>query len=108
MAHTVQEVMTRNPLSLKASSSVMEAARRMRDSNIGDVIVTDESGNVCGIVTDRDLVVRAIASGQDPKNTKIESVCSRDITVLKPTQTTQEAVKLMKEKAIRRLPVVDG
>jgi CBS domain-containing protein len=59
-------------------------------------------------VTDRDLVVRAIASRQDPKSTRLESVCSRDMTVLKSTETTDEAVKLMREKAIRRLPVIDG
>src|ERR1051326_7405070 len=108
MAQLVQDVMTRNPKTLKASSSIIEAARAMRDSNNGDVIVTDDNGKVCGIVTDRDLVVRAIASGQDPKSTRLESVCSRDMTVLKSTETTDEAVKLMREKAIRRLPVIDG
>ena len=108
MANRVQDVMTGNPKTLKASSSIMEAARMMRDSDIGDVIVVDDSGKVYGIVTDRDLVIRAIASGEDPKSTRIESVCSREMTVLHPTQTTDEAVKLMKEKAIRRLPVVDG
>jgi len=64
------------------------------------------SAKVCGIVTDRDLVVKAIASGSDPSKTSIGSVCTKDVTVLKPTQTTDDSVKIMREKAIRRLPVV--
>src|SRR3990170_7136176 len=66
------------------------------------------SAKVCGIVTDRDLVVKAVASGSDPSKTSIGSVCTKDVTVLKPTQTTDDAVKVMREKAIRRLPVVEG
>jgi CBS domain-containing protein len=63
---------------------------------------------VLGIVTDRDLVVKAVAAGSDPSKTSIDSVCSKDVTALKPTQTTDDAVKMMREKAIRRLPVVEG
>jgi len=108
MASLVQDVMTRNPKVLRASSTVMDAARAMRDSKIGNLIVVDDTNKVRGIVTDRDLVVKAVASGLDPSKTSIESVFSKDVTVLKLTQTTAEAVKLMTEKAIRRLPVMDG
>jgi len=108
MANLVQDVMTRNPKVLRASSTVMDAASTMRDFDIGDVIVVDDTNKVHGIVTDRDLVVKAVASGSDPSKTSIGSVCTKDVTVLKPTQTTDDAVKIMREKAIRRLPVVEG
>lgn len=108
MATLVQDVMTRNPKVLRASSTVMDAACIMRDSKIGDVIVVDAAQKICGIVTDRDLVVKAIAVGSDPNRTSLESVCSKDVTSLKSTQTTDDAVKMMREKSIRRLPVVEG
>ena len=108
MATLVQDVMTRNPKVLRASSTVRDAARTMRDFKIGDVIVVDDRNKVRGIVTDRDLVVKAVASGSDPSKTPLESVCTKDVTVLMPTQTTDDAVKIMREKAIRRLPVVEG
>lgn len=108
MATLVQDVMTRNPKVLRASSTVMDAACIMRDSKIGDVIVVDAANKICGIVTDRDLVVKAVAVGSDPNRTSLESVCSKDVTSLKSTQTTDDAVKMMREKSIRRLPVVEG
>ncbi len=108
MANLVKDVMTRNPKVVRASSTVMDAACIMRDSKIGDVIVVDDANKVRGIVTDRDLVVKAVASGTDPSKTSIESVCTRDVTVLKPTQTTDDAVTIMREKAVRRLPVVEA
>jgi len=108
MANLVQDVMTRNPKVVRASTTVKDAACIMRDSKIGDVIVVDDANKVCGIVTDRDLVVKSVASGSDPSKTSIESVCSKDVTALKPTQTTDDAVKMMRDKAIRRLPVLDA
>jgi CBS domain-containing protein len=68
MTKLIQDVMTRNPEILRSSSTIMEAARTMRDSTIGDVLVLDEMNRLCGIVTDRDLVVRALASGSDPQD----------------------------------------
>ena len=108
MANLVQDVMTRHPKVVRASSTVMDAACIMRDFKIGDVIVVDDANQVRGIVTDRDLAVTAVASGSDPSKTSIESVCTKDVTVLKPTQTTEDAVTIMREKAIRRLPVVEA
>lgn len=108
MANLVKDVMTRNPKVVRASSTLMDAACIMRDSKIGDVIVVDDANNVSGIVTDRDLVVKAVAAGADPSKTSIESVCTRDVTVLKPTQTIDDAVTVMRQQAVRRLPVVEA
>jgi CBS domain-containing protein len=107
MAQTIRDVMTTNPISISAASSVADAARAMRDSNIGDVIVLDDS-RIRGIVTDRDIVVRALAEGRDPFTTKIGDICSQELTTLSPTDSVDDAVYLMREKAIRRLPVVEG
>lgn len=106
MAQSIREVMTENPIRLSADTSIQEAARAMRDNDIGDVIV-EKNGKLCGIVTDRDIVVRAIAEGKNLKSTDLESICSKDVTTLTPDQTVKDATDLMKEKALRRLPVID-
>ena len=79
----------------------------MRDSNIGDVIVAD-NGQICGIVTDRDVVVRATAEGRDPAKTKLADICSQELTTASPSDSVDQAVQLMRRKAIRRLPVVEN
>jgi CBS domain-containing protein len=107
MAKSVRDVMTRNPICLSASTPIREAAQQMRDHNIGDVVV-EKAGKLCGIVTDRDIVVRAIAEGKNVENTNLESICSKDVTALSPDQTDEDAVRLMREKKIRRLPVVEN
>jgi len=107
VAQTLKDLMTPNPLTVKAGTTIFEAAQQMRDQGIGDVIVTD-GGKVCGIVTDRDIVVRAIADGREPTTTKVGDICSRDLVTLAPTADVTEAVTLMRERALRRLPVVEN
>src|SRR5512138_2340860 len=99
--------MTPNPVTLPAITSVTDAARRMRERDIGDVIVEDK-GHIYGIVTDRDLVVRVLGEGRDPASTRLGEVCSRELTVLAPQDAVEAAIALMKAKAIRRLPVVEA
>ncbi len=106
MAQKIKDVMTRSPVMLPGGMSIVEAARRMRDENIGDVIVVD-GDHIVGIVTDRDLVVRVLANGHDPRQTTVEGVCSRELTTVMPEDDFDTAVKLMREKSIRRLPVVE-
>src|SRR5437667_11892330 len=81
MAQSIRDVMTTPPVTLPATSSIMEAARAMRDANIGNVIVV-ENGQVCGIVTDRDLVVRGIADGRDIARLKLADISSRVLTTV--------------------------
>ena len=107
MAKPIRDVMTANPVCLPASTPILDAARQMRDNDIGDVVV-EKSGKICGIVTDRDIVVRAIAEGKNVQTTDLESICSKEITSLRPDQTEEDAVRLMRQKAIRRLPVVEN
>jgi CBS domain-containing protein len=107
MAQTVREIMTENPVTLPRSASISEAAKRMRDDDIGDVIVMDD-GDMCGLVTDRDIVVRAVAEGADPQFTKVDEICTHELVTVGPDDSLQQTVQLMRERAVRRVPVVDG
>jgi CBS domain-containing protein len=106
MARNLHEVMTPDPFTLPSSSSVFEAAKVMRDSNIGDVLVVD-GGKLAGIVTDRDITVRVVAEGKDPKSTAIKEICTGDVVGVAPNDSVERAVRMMREKALRRLPVVE-
>jgi CBS domain-containing protein len=106
MAQLVQDVMTPNPVALEATASLVEAALAMRDFDVGAVLVL-ENGQVRGIVTDRDIVVRGIAGGNYPATVTLGEICSRELTTLSPTDSVEEAVAQMRDKSVRRLPVVE-
>lgn len=107
MKQSIREVMTKDPITLDSGSTIVEAARAMRDSDVGNVIVL-ENGKICGIVTDRDIAVRAVAEGKDAQGTKLGDICSRDLTTISPDDSVEDATRIMREKAIRRLPVVEN
>ena len=102
----VRDVMSPRPRMLRAEATISEAAEVMRREDIGDVIVVD-ADRLYGMLTDRDIVVRVLAEGQDPSQTRIGDVCSRELTTISPEESVGQAVRLMREKAIRRLPVVE-
>ncbi|WP_129666311.1 CBS domain-containing protein [Phytoactinopolyspora endophytica] len=104
MAQKVSEIMTGAPVTVDTNASVQEVAQLMRDRDIGDVVVTDDNG-VCGLVTDRDIVVRALAVDGDPTRTKIGDICSRDLVAIGADDDVDHAVRIMRERAVRRLPV---
>jgi CBS domain-containing protein len=106
MAQEIRELMTPNPMSMPGTASVHEAARAMRDEDIGDVIVI-EHNQVCGIVTDRDIAVRIVAEEKDPAATALADICSHSLLTVKPSDKVEHAVRLMRTHAIRRLPVVE-
>jgi CBS domain-containing protein len=104
----VRQVMTAAPDAVRLTSTLQEASRVMKDKDIGDVLVEDDKGKLAGIITDRDLAIRATAEGADPKTTKVTTVYTKDITTLAPTDTVQDAIKQMRANDVRRLPVVEG
>jgi CBS domain-containing protein len=106
IAKTVGDLMTAPPTALDVGDLVSDAARAMRDGNIGDVLVTQD-GRLVGIMTDRDVVVRVLAEGRDPGKTVLGDVCSRDLATLGAGEAIETAVVRMRETAIRRLPVVE-
>ena len=105
---SVREVMTPNPQTVRPSSTVAAAAKDMSQKDVGAMIVVDASNSILGILTDRDIAVRAVAEGKDVKTVKVSDVCSQDPTTLSPSDSVQDAVRLMRDKAIRRLPVVEN
>lgn len=107
MARLVRDVMTADPVSLPDTATVVEAARAMRDNDIGAVVITRRDGTPCGLVTDRDIAVRAIADGRDAASTPAGEICSERLTAVAPTTPIEEAVRTLRRGAIRRLPVIE-
>jgi len=107
MAQTVRDVMTTNLVTCPSSAPLKDAAGYMRDRDIGDVLVVDD-GSICGIVTDRDIVVRCVAEGGDVRDATVGDVCTADLTTVSADTTIEDAARLMRDNALRRLPVVDG
>lgn len=103
---TVREVMSTEPIGLPGTSTVQEAARLMRDQDVGDVLVIDDD-RLEGVVTDRDIVVRGLADGLDG-TTPLAQVCTETVVTLGPETTLEDAAQTMREQSVRRLPVVDG
>ena len=105
---TVRDVMTKDPRSLAANVTVVDAAATMKRDDIGNVIVLGDDNAVAGIVTDRDIVVRVVAENRDPSATQLREICSADVATVSPDDTVERAVNLMREHAVRRLPVVEN
>lgn len=109
MAQQIQDIMTKQIHTVRSDATLLDVARVMRDKKIGDVLVTNRDGTLRGIVTDRDIVVRAGAAGKALDRTQAGEICSDRLIKLAPTSTIEEAVKVMREHAVRRVPVVtDG
>ena len=102
-----QDIMTHDPVTVDVSATLVDVARRMRDHDIGAVIVTEDD-KVRGILTDRDIVVRAAADGRDLRSVRVQDVRSADLVTLKPDDMLDSAVEVMRRHDVRRLPVVDG
>ncbi|GAA4242625.1 CBS domain-containing protein [Actinomadura meridiana] len=107
MAQKVNEVMTPVPVAVSPDTSLVRVGDLMRQHGIGDVLVVHE-GRLRGLVTDRDIVVRAVAVEKDMSTTAVADICSTNIVTVAPDADADDAVLLMRRHAVRRLPVVDG
>jgi CBS domain-containing protein len=105
MPETVRDIMARNPVVLTPDTSVQQAAQQMRDDDIGNVIVA-KGDKLQGIVTDRDIVVRAVADGRI--DSQIGDIASGNVTTIEPDQPADDAARIMREQNVRRLPVVEN
>jgi CBS domain-containing protein len=106
MAQKVFEVMTPAPVALRPDQPLADAAIQMREHGIGDVLVADD-GQLKGLITDRDIVVRGIAEGKDPGSTSVAELCSENLITVTPKDDARTAVSRMREAEVRRIPVVD-
>jgi CBS domain-containing protein len=105
MAQTIREFMTKNPRTVSPDQTIQDAAKIMRDEDTGVVPIT-ESDNLTGVITDRDIVIRAVAEGRDGQTT-VREVASQDVVTIDPQQDLDEALRLMAQHQVRRLPVVE-
>src|SRR3954468_19976844 len=104
---SVGEVMTRRVIYLPEATMLDEAAQAMRDQGIGDVVVTS-GPTMVGLVTDRDIVIRAIAENLAPQQTSLGSIVSHELIMIEQSATVDEAVQAMRERGVRRLLVCDA
>ncbi|MFI0485024.1 CBS domain-containing protein [Actinomadura sp. 9N215] len=107
MAQKVNEVMTPVPVAVSPDTSLVQVGDLMRQHGIGDVLVVHE-GRLRGLVTDRDIVVRAVAVEKDMSGTAVADICSTNVVTVAPDADADAAVQLMRRHAVRRIPVVDG
>jgi CBS domain-containing protein len=106
MADSIRDLMTPNPRSLESGSTVMEAARLMRDEDVGSIPVT-EGHKLVGTVTDRDITIRVVAEGKSPESVTVGEIAARELVTIDPQQDLDEALRLMAQHQVRRLPVVE-
>lgn len=102
----IRDVMTPNPRCVAPTESIQAAAKIMREEDTGAVPVV-ENGKVLGMLTDRDIVIRAVADGTK-LDQPVRAIVSSDVVCATPDMSTRDASKLMSEHQIRRLPVVEG
>jgi predicted transcriptional regulator len=108
VGQTIRDIMTTNIHCVSGDTSLLEVARLMRDERIGAVLVTDGDDKLRGIVTDRDLVVRGAAATRAFDKTKVVDICSSKLFELEPDASIDDAVQVMRDHAVRRVPVVDA
>jgi CBS domain-containing protein len=105
MAQSIREVMTADPRTVDADATCVDAAREMRDGDVGSIVVV-ENGAVAGIITDRDIVVRVVADGTDPSTAKVRDAATMNPVTLTVDQSVDDAIRVMREQDIRRIVVV--
>jgi CBS domain-containing protein len=107
MGKNIREVMTSEVKACEPTATVAEAAKLMAEQDVGPIPVV-EDGRLAGIVTDRDIVVKVVAKGQDVNSTTVGDIASRDLVTISPEDDLSEALTRMAEHQVRRLPVVEG
>jgi CBS domain-containing protein len=107
MTTKVRDIMSAALACLAPTDSVLAAAKAMKDRGIGTVLVMS-GGRLDGLVTDRDIAIRVLAENRDPLTTLVGDICSRELTVLGPDDDFEYATRLVRERAVRRLPVIAG
>jgi CBS domain-containing protein len=106
MGKSIRDAMTSNPSNVEMSSPVVEAARLMKSEDVGSIPVT-EGDRLVGIVTDRDIAIRVVAEGKDVQTVTVGEIASKDLVTVDPQQDLDEALRLMAQHQLRRLPVVE-
>jgi CBS domain-containing protein len=104
----LRDIMSPAPACIAPADTVLAAAKAMRERGVGTVLVLTD-GQLSGLLTDRDITVRVLAENRDPQTTRIDEICSTDVAVLGPDDNVDQAARLVRERAVRRVPVLqDG
>jgi CBS domain-containing protein len=106
MAKKIRDLMTENPCTIDADKPVAYAAQMMRDEDVGLAPIV-EGKKLIGTLTDRDIAIRVVAEGKDPQTTTVRDVATTRLVTIDPEQDLDEALKLMAQNQVRRLPVVE-
>lgn len=104
--HQIRDLMTENPCAIDAEKPVAYAAKMMRDEDVGLAPIV-QGDRLVGTLTDRDIAIRVVAEGRDPDSTIVRDVASTDLVTIDPAQSLDEALRLMAQHKVRRLPVVE-
>ena len=106
---TAREIMTPDAAFCPEDTTAADAARLMADEGVGAVPVCDAEGRLSGVITDRDLAMQIVAEGRDPQKVRLgELVDGSEVVTIGADDSVEEAIRTMKEHAVRRLPVIDG
>ncbi len=102
----VRDVMTAHPLVRQETATILDAAKAMADANVGSVLVVDSNEALFGLVTDRDIVTRAVVTARGLDRTTLGEMCTEDVATVSPSDSVIDALEVMRENAVRRVPVV--
>lgn len=105
---TARDIMTPNAECAHVQETLVDAARKMRDLDVGALPICGEDNRLKGMVTDRDIVVRVVAEGRDPGTVKVEELAEGKPVTIGADDPIDEALRTMKDYGVRRLPVIDG
>jgi len=107
MSKLVRDAMTVNPRTVNLNDSVVDAAQIMEEEDIGSVPVVDTDNILAGMITDRDIALRVVAAGRDPRSTTAGEVATKQVSPAYPDESLDEALKQMAHRQVRRLPVIE-
>lgn len=105
---TAREIMTSGAECAKSTDTLVEAARKMRDLQVGALPICGEDDKLAGMITDRDIVMRCVAEGGDPSSMRVEELAQGKPVTIGADDSIEETLRTMKEHDVRRLPVIDG
>jgi CBS domain-containing protein len=108
MSILARDIMTGGAECIGANETLEQAARKMKDLDVGSLPICGEDNRLKGMLTDRDIVVRCLAEGGDPKNTKAGDLAEGKPVTIGADDTVEEAIRTMQQHQVRRLPVIDG
>ena len=105
---TARDIMTEGTECVATGDTLVDAARKMRDLDVGALPICGDDGKLAGMVTDRDIVVRCIADGGDPSSVTVESLGLDEVVTVGADDDVEEVLRTMTDHQVRRLPVIDG